>query len=583
VIQLAKVVRASREGCHGLLSVGNSEPTVLDSKDTEASTEALCGQHANRRFWRFMIDVGHTFRENEVLLTGTSGFLGKIVLGLLVDRYPDFKHLHILMRGAKGIEPAERFEREVLASPPLRPVLEQVRHHHPGFQLADKITVWSGDVGQPSLGLTPHEVNRLAVRVSLIINCAGLVDFFPPLDDSLQSNVDGVEHLIALARRLGARLLHVSTCFVCGEADGLVEETERIVGFYPHRRGPEDRSFSAHEELRYSRERVAEIYRSAGANGNLAEVSRRRPRELAQRLTALGRQRAEHWGWVNTYTYAKSLGEQVLAATSDVPWTIVRPAIIESSLSFPFPGWIEGGRTAAPLVLMALGGMKEWPMRRDAALEVVPVDEVAAAILVAGALLLHGRHEPVYQLASAEVNPIHIEQVARLLHAEARNLAREGRKRPRPPLIHRLAKGSRGRRLRFLSSSEARTQHAHLERRIRRMQSLITGMRALLKTLRLPGHHTLAGWTSSLRALGLQSSFRQQTLEYYLPFVLHNRFVFECENIRAAYRLIMPDDRQRLPWAPEKIDWEHYWTQNQVRGIQKWVQPEAVRKWTFHL
>jgi len=531
-----------------------------------------------------MIDVGRTFREHEILLAGASGFLGKIVLGLLLDRYPDFKHLHVLMRGAKGYEPAERFEREVLASPPLRPVLDQVRERHPGVRLAEKITVWPGDVGRPSLGLTPHEVNRLAGRVSLIINCAGLVDFFPPLDDSLQSNVDGVEHLIALARRLGARLLHVSTCFVCGEADGLVEETERIAGFYPHRRSPDDHTFSAHEELRYSRERVAEIYRSAGVNGDLAEVSRRRPRELAQRLTALGRQRAEHWGWVNTYTYAKSLGEQVLATTTDVSWTIVRPAIIESSLSFPFPGWIEGGRTAAPLVLMALGGMKEWPMRRDAPLEVVPVDEVAAAILVAGVLLLHGRHKPVYQLASAEVNPIHMDRLAGLLHAEARKMARDGRRRSRPPLLHRLvANGSRGRRLRFLSGAEARTRHARLERRIRRMQGLISGMRGLLKTLRLPGHQTLAGWTSSLRALGLQSSFRQQTLEYYLPFVLHNRFVFECENIRSAYRLIAPEDRQRLPWAPEKIDWEHYWTQNQVRGIQKWIQPEAVKKWTFRL
>ena len=76
------------------------------------------------------------------------------------------------------------------------------------------------------------------------------------------------------------------------------------------------------------------------------------------------------------------------------------------------------------------------------------------------------------------------------------------------------------------------------------MEELINGMHDLLKTLRLPGHDALAGWTSSLRTLGLQSSFRQQTLEHYLPFVLHNRFMFECENIRAAYQLITPEDRR---------------------------------------
>jgi long-chain acyl-CoA synthetase len=533
-----------------------------------------------------LIDVGQTFRENEILITGTSGFLGKVVLGLLMDRYPDFKHLHVLMRPAKGLSPAARFEREVLGSPALRPVVEQLKREHPEVDLNRRITVWPGDVGLPGAGLANHEVQGLAGRLGLIINNAGRVDFFPPLDDSLHSNVDGVEHLAAVARRTGARLLHVSTCFVCGAADGLVEETETVLGFYPRRQGPADTSFRVQDELNYCRERVSEIYRSAGVNGDVREVSRRRPRELAQRLTALGRQRAEHWGWVNTYTYSKSLGEQLLAAEAEVPWTIVRPAIIESSISFPFPGWIEGGRTAAPLVLMALGGMKEWPMRRDAPLEVVPVDEVAAAILVAGALLLHGQHRPIYQLASADVNPIHLEPLVRLLHDEARRLNANGgglSARPGRPIVQRLAARRRPGGPRFVSAAEARASRARQERHVERMQSFIARTRSLLEALSLPGHQRLAGWSAALRTLGLQSSFREQTLEQYLPFVLHNRYVFECENIRAAYALITPGDRARLPWAPEKISWERYWTENQIRGIQKWVQPGAVKDWAIQV
>ncbi len=534
-----------------------------------------------------MIDVGRAFRENEILITGTSGFLGKVVLGLMIDRYPEFKHLHVLVRPAKGLSPAARFERDVLGSPALGPVVERFKQQRPKDDLARRITVWAGDVGLPAAGLSDHEAQSLAGRLGLIINSAGRVDFFPPLDDSLHSNVGGVEHLTALARQTGARLLHVSTCFVCGATDGLVEETEPIVGFYPRRQGPGDSSFRAQDELAYCRERVAEIYRSAGVNGDLAAVSGRRPRELAQRLTALGRQRAEHWGWVNTYTYSKSLGEQVLAAELEVPWTIVRPAIIESSLSFPFPGWIEGGRTAAPLVLMALGGMKEWPMRRDAALEVVPVDEVAAAILVAGALLLHGQHQPVYQLASADVNPIHLGPLVRLLHDEARRLnasAGGSKARASRPMVQRLAAGQRlPRGPRFLSAAEARASRARQERRVERMQGFITRTRSLLEALSLPGHQRLAGWSAALRTFGLQSSFREQTLEQYLPFVLHNRYVFECEHIRAAYALIGPEDRARLPWAPEKINWEEYWTHNQIRGIQKWTQPSAVKDWAIQV
>jgi long-chain acyl-CoA synthetase len=536
-----------------------------------------------------LIDVAQTIRENEILLTGTSGFLGKIVLGLLIERYPDFKHLHVLMRPARSLNPAARFEREVLGSPALRPVVEQFQRWHSGADIRRRITVWPGDVGLPAAGLSDDEVQALAGRLCLIINSAGRVDFFPPLDDSLHSNVAGVEHLTALARHTGARLLHVSTCFVCGGTDGLVEETEPILGFYPRRQGPGDLSFRVHDELAYCRERVAEIYRSAGVNGELAEVRRRRPRELAQRLTALGRQRAEHWGWVNTYTYSKSLGEQVLAGESEVPWAIVRPAIIESSISFPFPGWIEGGRTAAPLVLMALGGMKDWPLRRDAPLEVVPVDEVAAAILVAGALLLHGQHQPVYQLASADVNPIRLEPLVRLLHEEARRLDansvnHKGRSSRPTPVVQRLVSGGPlpgGPR--FLSAAEARSRRSRQEQRLDRMQHFIARTRTVLEALSLPGPQRLAGWSAALRTFGLQSRFREQTLEQYLPFVLHNRYVFECENIRAAYALITPEDRARLPWAPEKIDWAHYWSHNQIRGIQKWVQPGAVRDWSIQV
>jgi len=211
---------------------------------------------------------------------------------------------------------------------------------------------------------------------------------------------------------------------------------------------------------------------------------------------------------------------------------------------------------------------------------------VAAAILVAGALLLHGQHRPIYQLASADVNPIHLEPLVRLLHDEARRLNANGggsHARAGRPMVQRLAARRRPGGPRFVSAAEARASRARQERRVERLQSFIARSRSLLEALSLPGHQRLAGWSTALRAFGLQSSFREQTLEQYLPFVLHNRYVFECENIRAAYALIKPEDRARLPWAPEKINWERYWTENQIRGIQKWVQPGAVKDWSIRV
>ena len=59
-------------------------------------------------------------------------------------------------------------------------------------------------------------------------------------------------------------------------------------------------------------------------------------------------ERAQHWGFTNTYTYTKSIGDQLCAMATlpeserkdgkkPVRVAIVRPAIVESAMSYPFP------------------------------------------------------------------------------------------------------------------------------------------------------------------------------------------------------------------------------------------------------
>ena len=515
-----------------------------------------------------MIDVGQTFRQTEIFLTGANGFVGKIILALLLDRYPGLKHLHVLIRPRRNLSVNERFEKEVLCSP----ALERVVAGYPKQALTKKITVWSGDASLPNSGLGESEVESLAGRIALILNCAGLVEFFPPLDDSLRANVDSVEQLAALAKRLGAKLLHVSTCYVAGAADGLVEETEPIPGFYPRRKGPSDHAFDHGAEIADCREKVQRIREASQDSKNGQAGSQ----AVASRLTELGKQRARRWGWVNTYSYTKSLGEQVLASGRGLDYAIVRPAIVESSLRFPFPGWVEGGRTAAPLVLMAMSGLKDWPVRREMPLEVVPVDLVAAAILITGALLLHGEQRQVCQLATADTNPLGLGWLVELLDDEARRASKNGR-RGSPWWLDPVG------RLRFHSQESARQRRAKLQRRVDRAEAAAAILEGILNRTGLPGKRKLQAARTSLRTLGLQLGFRQQTLEQYLPFILHHRYVFESQNIREAVNRISEEDRARLPWNPEQIDWNTYWRQNQIQGIKRWVEPEAVRQWSFKI
>ncbi len=505
-----------------------------------------CGPGVDSLESRALADLSSLFRDNEILLTGANGFLGKVVLAMLLDRFPHVRRVHVLVRPRPDLPSKERFVRQVLDSPPLRPIVERRGRD----AVASRVNVLSGDASAPLVGLDPAQVRELSQHVGLVLNCAGLVDFFPPVDLSLQSNVDSVERLLELCATIDAKLLHVSTCYVAGEADGLIEETEPIRGFYPRRKGPSDTRFRAVEELAECREAAAEISR------RLEGASR------TEALAELGRLRAARWGWVNTYTYSKSIGEQVLEQQDTVEFAIVRPAIVESALQYPFPGWIEGGRTAAPLVLMALGGLLDWPARPDISLEIVPVDLAAAATLVVAAELLAGKAQQVYQLAGADVNPYPLEDLIQLLCREARS---NGSSPPKAPIWL-----DPWPRVRLMSDVQAERRHRSQRERIKCVRNLIE--RA--------GRRNLA---AKLRVLELQMAFHEETFRQYMPFIHDNRYIFETGSIRDAFARLSPEDKRALPWRSEAIDWPAYWRECQIPGIRKWVQPEAVREWTFQL
>ena len=52
------------------------------------------------------------------------------------------------------------------------------------------------------------------------------------------------------------------------------------------------------------------------------------------------------YGWPNTYSFTKAMGEMLINSFRDgIPMVILRPSVVESSYSQPFPGWIQGYRS----------------------------------------------------------------------------------------------------------------------------------------------------------------------------------------------------------------------------------------------
>ncbi|HEY7725535.1 MAG TPA: AMP-binding protein [Anaeromyxobacteraceae bacterium] len=555
------------------------------------------------------LDVEQALAGKRILFTGATGFVGKVTLSLLLDRYPGVGLVFVLVRPGTGGTAEARFLAKVARARPFDPLRER---HGSGFEafVAEKCRAVAGDVSSPLLGLSEADLAALG-RLDLVVNCAGLVDFTPSLELALGVNVRGAQHAAEVCRRTGAALLHVSTCFVAGNRDGLVYEDEPVTGYFPRREGvmprpkvPEldPRDFDLDRELADCEKRIAQIRDEAEdsarrsafrekalarlrAEGRAADpraeklaVGREKRLWTSQRLVELGMERARHWGWPNTYTYTKSLGEQAIAR-SGVRCAVARPSIVETAMRYPFPGWNEGFTTSAPLTFLGLKGQRVYPMAEKAVLDILPVDLVASGlILVAAALLEDGgaRARPVYHLASSDANPLWGRRAVELTGLYRRRFyrGREEGGRTLNSIRSRFEPYSVSRAHYLAFSAPAFGRLAREAARLLREKGPRWGA---------PRLSAMAGaLAEGLDEAEAKLAQVEALFDLFLPFVWDNRYLFSCANVRALHARILPRDRERLPWDPEAIDWRSYWLDVHMKGLEEWVFPgleeEAEKK-----
>jgi nucleoside-diphosphate-sugar epimerase len=87
-----------------------------------------------------------------------------------------------------------------------------------------------GDITDPGFGLDESVRRDLAARIDLVIHCAAITDFTEENDSHRAVNLEGTRHVLAFADEAGAKLLHVSTAYVCGDRDGPILEDELLCG-----------------------------------------------------------------------------------------------------------------------------------------------------------------------------------------------------------------------------------------------------------------------------------------------------------------------------------------------------------------
>src|SRR5207248_11528554 len=98
------------------------------------------------------LDLRAAFAGREVMITGVTGFLGKVALAMLLDRYPEVGRVHVLLRPRAGGTAAQRFFEKVATAPPFDPLRKR---HGDGLEafLRSKCAPVAGDVSDPLFGL----------------------------------------------------------------------------------------------------------------------------------------------------------------------------------------------------------------------------------------------------------------------------------------------------------------------------------------------------------------------------------------------------------------------------------------------
>lgn len=211
----------------------------------------------------------------------------------------------------------------------------------------------------------------------MIINTAASISFNDPIREALQINYFGALRILDLAHECKhlAALHHVSTSYVNSNMPRGVSVSEEVHPF------PEKNW----EKL-------------------IDDITKMDPQTLDREEPLI----LKRTGFPNTYTMTKNLAEQALKKNRrpDMPLIVSRPAIITTTVKYPFPGWTDSLAAAGGVVqTIGLGVMRHIGGYKDVTSALVPCDYVVSAILVGTAIGAQKPELKLYHVCPSEIHP----------------------------------------------------------------------------------------------------------------------------------------------------------------------------------
>ncbi|XP_045533620.1 putative fatty acyl-CoA reductase CG5065 isoform X2 [Pieris brassicae] len=287
-----------------------------------------------------MSEVNEWYRGRNVLVTGASGFMGKVLIEKLLYSIPDIGCVYALVRGKKGKSPETRIE-EMWKLPLFARIREEKPH------VMKKLVPVTGDILSDNLGIDAEKLEKIYNEVSVVYHFAATLRLEAPLKEGLEMNTRGTLRVLDLAKKVKnlVSFVHLSTAFCYPDYERMAEKVH-------------DPPENPHEVLRaaswLSEEQLDLIAPS---------LMKKHP---------------------NSYTYSKRLAEALVReAYPEIPAVVVRPSIVTPSHKEPVPGWVDNLNGPIGLMIGAgKGVIRSMHCCGHYHAEVIPVDIAINALVV---------------------------------------------------------------------------------------------------------------------------------------------------------------------------------------------------------
>ncbi|XP_028037923.1 putative fatty acyl-CoA reductase CG5065 [Bombyx mandarina] len=284
--------------------------------------------------------INEWYKGRKVLITGSSGLMGKVLIEKLLYSVPDIGCVYALVRSKRGKSPESRIEDMWKL-----PLFTRIREEKP--HVMKKLVAVPGDIICDKLGIEQTKLEQIYNEVSVVFHFAASLRLEAPLKEGLEMNTKGTMRVLELSKNIKnlVAFVHLSTAFCYPDYERLAEKVH----------DPPTDPENVLQAASWLTEQQLNILAPS--------IYKKHP---------------------NSYTYSKRLAEALVKESyPQLPAVVVRPSIVTPAYKEPIAGWVDN--LNGPIGLMVGAGkgvIRSMHCYGHYHAEVIPIDIAINAIIV---------------------------------------------------------------------------------------------------------------------------------------------------------------------------------------------------------